>query len=57
MARMFIIEFMRNPVCARYFRAMVEENTSICPSTYRNSNTVASSVPIWTHERSRNLLG
>ncbi len=28
MARMFIIEFMRNPVCARYFRAMVEENTA-----------------------------
>lgn len=28
MARMFIIEFMRNPVCARYFRAMVEDNTA-----------------------------
>lgn len=27
MARMFIIEFMRHPVCARYFRAMVEDNT------------------------------
>lgn len=28
MARMFIIEFMRNPICARYFRAMAEENTA-----------------------------
>ena len=28
MARMFIIEFMRHPVCARYFRAMVEDNTA-----------------------------
>lgn len=28
MARMFIIEFMRNPICARYFRAIVEENTA-----------------------------
>lgn len=28
MARMFIIEFMRHPVCARYFRAIVEDNTA-----------------------------
>ncbi|MER3473519.1 MAG: hypothetical protein C4335_05680 [Armatimonadota bacterium] len=28
MARMFIVEFLRNPVCARYFRAMIEENTA-----------------------------
>lgn len=28
MARMFIIEFMRHPVCARYFRAMAEDNTA-----------------------------
>jgi AcrR family transcriptional regulator len=27
MARMFIIEFMRNPVCTKYFRAMLEDNT------------------------------
>lgn len=28
MARMFIIEFTRHPVCARYFRAMAEDNTA-----------------------------
>jgi AcrR family transcriptional regulator len=28
MARMFIIEFMRNPVCTKYFRAMLEDNTA-----------------------------
>ncbi len=28
MARMFITEFLRHPVCARYFRAMVEDNTA-----------------------------
>lgn len=27
MARMFFIEFMRNAICYRYFRAMVEENS------------------------------
>lgn len=28
MAQMFIIEFMRHAVCARYFRVMVDENTA-----------------------------
>jgi AcrR family transcriptional regulator len=28
MARMFIIEFMRNPICHKYFRAMLEDNTA-----------------------------
>jgi AcrR family transcriptional regulator len=28
MARMFIIEFMRNPICHKYFRAMIEDNTA-----------------------------
>lgn len=28
MARMFLIEFTRHPVCAQYFRAMAEDNTA-----------------------------
>lgn len=28
MARMFIIEFTRHPICAQYFRAMAEDNTA-----------------------------
>ncbi len=28
MARMFIVEFIRHPVCHKYFRAMVEDNTA-----------------------------
>ncbi len=28
MSRMFIIEFMRNPICHKYFRAMLEDNTA-----------------------------